>query len=124
MAGVVMDQQIELFALRWRIKVRSFVNDVWRNQVFGISAILLSATLCVYWSWRTPSPGKAVAAMAVAAAVMTFRGEIGGLEKFFWMVVLFAFLFLELRAIDRDRAIYASEQAEVRKAEHEAFQKI
>ena len=117
-------RQFELFGLRWAIYTRSFSESVWKNRLFGWILILGFSCLYLYWSWNIPSPGKAVGALAVVAAAMTFRGEISGLEKFFWMFALFAFLFMELRAIDRDRATYAHEQGEIRKQEAEQFRSI
>lgn len=40
---------------------------------------------------------------------MTFRERLSGLEKFCWMITLFAFLYIEFRAINKDRADYSAE---------------
>jgi hypothetical protein len=116
-----MYRQPELFAISWGRKLRQGADVIWRHWLTGWVLIACSGLLYLFWAYNIPSPGKAVAALAVIAAVMTFRGEIGGLEKFFWMIILFAFLFMELRAIDRDRAIYAKEQEKARKEEATAF---
>jgi hypothetical protein len=113
--------QFRLLAWRWKIQVQEFSEQIWRSSKFGLSVILAGSLLYLYWAFHIPSPGKAVAALAVAAAIMTFRGEIGGLEKFFWMAMLFVFLFMELRAIDHDRAIYSAEQVKARREEAAAF---
>lgn len=52
------------------------------------------------WCYNLPSPAKAATVLAVIAAIMSYRGEPEGFEKMFWTLVLFAFLFVELRAID------------------------
>jgi hypothetical protein len=122
--GVAMYRQIELLGLRCVISLRSLADNMWRSRRFGLMLIFVAGVGYLYWSYHIPSPGKAVAALAVVAAVMTFRGELSGLEKFFWTLVLFAFLFVELRAIDKDRATYASEQKEIRGKEAEQFNAI
>jgi hypothetical protein len=116
-----MYRQFELFGLRWAIRLRSIANDIWKSHYFGWALISCSGLGYLYWSSHVPSPGEAVAALAVLAAIMTFRGEIGGLEKFFWMLVLFAFLFMELRAIDKDRADYAREQGKIKAEKSKHF---
>ncbi len=75
--------RLSLLVLRWKIRVQDFAERVWGSPKFGLFIILFSSCLYLYWSYRVPSPGKAVAALAVAAAIMTFRGGIGGLESFF-----------------------------------------
>jgi len=50
------------------------------------------SVLYFYWRVQIPSPGKAVAALAALAALMTFRPEAGGFEKFVCMVIIIAFL--------------------------------
>lgn len=47
--------------------------------------------------------GKAIAALAVGASLMSLRMEVNGIEKTAWMLVLFAFLYIEFKAIDRDK---------------------
>jgi hypothetical protein len=77
--------------------------SAWNSPYFAAGLIVFAFACCIFWLFRIPSPGKAVTAMAVAAAVMTLRGEIGGFEKFCWLTLLFIFLIVEIRAIDKDR---------------------
>src|ERR1039457_4317627 len=83
-----------------RLKAEAF----WKSGLAGILLILIFLTIAGYLHYYIPSPGKAVAALAIAAAIMTLRQDMSGLEKFFWMGVLFVFLFIEVRSIDKDRA--------------------
>ena len=69
-------------------------------------------------------PGKAVAALAVAAAIMAFRGEMGGKEKVAWMLLLFGFLFIENHSIDTERRANESYRNEVRIQEENNFRDI
>ncbi len=97
------------------------MDRIWRSSSFGWAVILATFGMFIWWTFSIPSPGKAVAALAVVAAVMSFRGETSGLEKTTWMLVLCAFLFIEVRAIDRDREEAAKQQQAARKQEDDRF---
>jgi hypothetical protein len=84
---------------RWRASFER-ADSFWNSARSGTALILVFLALAVFYYFNTPSPGKSVAALAVAASLMTFRKEPSGLEKFFWMGVLFVFLFIEVRSID------------------------
>jgi hypothetical protein len=94
--------------------VRKRIDYVWKSGLAGLLLVSGFIALSAIWFHWTPSPGKAVAALAVGATVMTFRGELGGLEKFCWTGVLFALLLIEVRAIDKDRAENNAAQREER----------
>lgn len=103
----------------------SRVADVmWKRRLFGWILVFGFGSLYCYWAYRLPTPGKAVAALAVVAAVMQFLGEIGGLEKLGWMALLFAFLLMETKAIDLDRVKYTQDQQKTRAEEIANFSKI
>lgn len=95
-----MPIQLEFFYSPWAIRVRSMAQSIWKNRWFGWLMIGGFALWYAWWSYNIPSPAKAASVLAVIAAIMPFRGEPEGFEKFFWTIVLFAFLFMELRAID------------------------
>ena len=59
----------------------------------------------LWWCYHIPLPTEAATVLAVIAAIMAYRGEPEGFEKMFWTIVLFAFLFLELHAIQHKDAI-------------------
>jgi len=53
---------------------------LWKSKWTGVVLLAGFTWLFAEWFLYGPSPGKAVAALAVAAAVMTLRPEMGGLE--------------------------------------------
>jgi hypothetical protein len=97
---------------------------LWKSKWTGM--VLIAGFICLFaeWFFHGPSPGKAAAALAVAAAVMTLRPDMGGLEKVFWMLVLFGSLLIALRAIYEDRLEHELGQAKVRQEERMAFNNI
>jgi len=103
--------------LRWKLKADS----VWRSGWLGVFFIVAAALWITWWHYHTPAPGKAVAALAVAAAIMSLRPEATGIERSAWMLIIGAFLFVELRAIDKDRSENAREQQEAKTAEDARF---
>src|SRR5260370_34277428 len=79
----------------------------------------------VYWIYKRPSPGQAVAVLGVAAVVMAIRAERFTLpEKVAWIAVGFTLLYVEIRAIDRDREVHDREQAQIRSQEAQHFESI
>ena len=81
------------------------LEGVWSHSVFQWSVWGICVIAEIWWWFRTPSPGKAGIFLAVAAAIMSALGEnLKGLAKFCWVLMLFAFLMVEYRAINQDRA--------------------
>jgi hypothetical protein len=117
-------RKARLAALQWAGKMRSFAEGTWGNRWFGWFLIWCFGVAYLCLSSPVPSPGKAAVLIAIAAAVMTFRGELGAWERFVWMLVLFSFLFMELKAIDKDRADSAREESVRRQHENEEFNRI
>jgi gas vesicle protein len=65
------------------------------------AAFLITGT---YWEmWQVPATGYAVAVLGFAAALMSVL-TLSSTARFFWILLLFAFLSLEMRAIEIDRA--------------------
>jgi hypothetical protein len=99
---------IQLQGLHHWIELRSVHRTEWMYRV-GWYAIL-GMFVREYWEWcqEIPPSGKAVLALAMAAAVMPLRGEFKrgaawhGIEKSVWILLLFAFFFLENIAIDKE----------------------
>jgi hypothetical protein len=81
----------------------SKIGEVWKARWFGY--FLVAASICVLlWFSRHPPPsGIAVTAMAVVAGVMALRPEMSGWEKWFWLPLLLTFMFVEIKAINKDR---------------------
>ena len=75
----------------------------WHDKPLNVFVLYLFIEILWYWEVYIPSPGKAVAALGVAAALMTLREGMSGKEKLAWTVLLFGFLALELTSIDTER---------------------
>jgi hypothetical protein len=103
---------------------RSEAEPSWHRKPLSVGALYVFIGFLAYWEIHVPSPGKAVTALAVAAAAMSIRGEMGGKEKVAWMLLLFAFLSLELTSIDTERRASEEMQSQIRWQEAEHFKKI
>jgi hypothetical protein len=116
----------------WKIRLldtRHWIKEkqelFWKSRSTGAALIFGALILVAYWKFfSVPSPGKAVAALALAAAVMTLRQDLSGFEKLSWMVALFAFLYVEIRAIDQDRADSDRKLIQAKKDEDASFATI
>jgi hypothetical protein len=124
--------RITLRLLRWRMRLRNFETIAaedrkdfkWHKQPLAIAFVYASLPLLLYWGFSIPSPGKAVAAMAVVAAVMSLRGEMGGKEKLAWTLLLFGFLSVEIKSIDNDRTLAEQERASTVERERKGFDSV
>ncbi len=96
----------------------------WHKKPLSVLALYLFIAVLAYWEKHIPSPGEAVAALGVAAAAMSIRGEMQGKEKVAWMLLLFAFLSLELTSINTERRANEEMQSQARWQEAQRFQKI
>jgi hypothetical protein len=65
--------------------------------------LVFGAATCFWFMCWTPHSGTAVAALGAVAAIMTARDLTPG-QRVGWVVVIFALLVVEVRAIRRDRA--------------------
>jgi hypothetical protein len=74
------------------------------NKAFSI-AQLLFIPLALWWMpyGHLPPPGYSVACIAIAAALMSVHDGMKSLQKSLWLVLMAAFLAIELRAISKDR---------------------
>jgi hypothetical protein len=97
---------------------------VWHKKPLSVFLLFVFAAWLALWSARIPSPGKAVAALGVAAAVMTLLGEMKGLEKSAWILILFGFLGVELSSINIERTANEEYQKEVRAEQLRHFKEI
>jgi hypothetical protein len=105
-------------------EVPNKLDALWKSRTFGWLLILAAFFLFASWQFHVPTPGKAVAALAVAAAVMSLRPEATGLERTAWVLVLCGFLYVELRTIDKDRSDSARQQGIDRQQEDSRFDGI
>src|SRR5260370_42118816 len=88
--------------MRWQISEPS--ERVWKHRGMGWSLFAIFAVLCVWWLPHTPSIGYSIGALAVVASVMAALMEnLRALARFAWIILLFGFLWVEMRAIDEDK---------------------
>jgi hypothetical protein len=106
------------------VEVQGKWEKLWENRVAGFSVIAIGISLCVYWVSAIPAPTTAVTVMGVAAAFMAARTNISGFEKAAWMILMFGLLFVEIKAIRKDRIDHDAEQAIIRKEENKNFHDI
>lgn len=76
---------------------------IWRHRALGWTLLAGFTSLFLYWRSNLPTVGKAIAALAVVAAIMATLRNISGVLEFAWVLLLFGFLFVEMRAIDEDK---------------------
>jgi hypothetical protein len=87
---------------RWRIL--DIADSAWRSRWCGWLLLAGFALLGLWWWWHIPSTGKAGMLLAVAAAIMSARGEnLKGIAMGLWILTLFGLLGVEYRAIDKDK---------------------
>lgn len=96
----------------------------WHRKPLGVFLLYLLIVLLAFWGIKTPSPGEAVAVLAVAAAVMTVLGEMKGKEKVAWLLLLFGFLWVELTSIKVERKAQDDIQKEARAEQLKHFGEI
>jgi hypothetical protein len=84
-------------------KFKEQFERIWKNPYTAWILLVIFSAWAFYWRSHIPTVGKAIAVLAVVAAVMATIKDIGGLLEFCWMLLLFGFLFLEMRAIDEDK---------------------
>ncbi len=120
--------------LGWKIRAhsrlqRQFAADtpdqlVWHRKPLSVFFLYCFVAILVYWAFETPAPGKSVTALAVAAAAITFRGDLRGKEKLAWMLLLCGFLSIELTSINTERTHSEEDRASAREREAKHFQDI
>src|SRR3990172_385969 len=77
-----------------------------------------------YWFIHVPPPGYAVAILGVVAIAMAVNESMHPGEKVVWMIIVFALLIVELRAIDKDRQENQRQQSEILAEETRNFKAI
>jgi hypothetical protein len=93
-------------------------------MAYGIGVVVVVYCLIHYYR-HTPSPGKAVAVLGVAAVIMAARGdEMGHPEKVMWMSLVFALLFVEIRALNNDKLESEKRQAATLREERQHFSEV
>jgi hypothetical protein len=104
-------------------QVREPAKRAWNSTSLHWFILLFASCLALYWLIWTPPPGYAVGALAGVAAVMTFR-NMEDHHKLLCTLTIFALVFVELRAIKRDRDDSAMAQSVARAKENKEFQDV
>lgn len=116
--------RVGLLVLRWAIRLRELSEMLWEHRAFGFVFVLPCALICAYWVYKIPAPGYAIAVMGIAAAIMAARTKASGYEKAAWMLVMFGLLFVETRAIRKDRTDNELKRVQAEKELKENFHDI
>ena len=103
---------------RW-VRLRQFL----RQHSFFLLVQCVAAFCALYW-WKwvlLPSPGYSVAVLAVLAAIMSLHQGMKPWQQAIWLLLIGGFLWIEFRAIDKDRTINDVVQANARWEERYSF---
>jgi len=96
------------------------ISGVWS----AVGWVFLLGFLAVggWWLFHIPSVGYGGVLLAVGATLMPiFWEKVGSVGKASWLAMLFLLFGVEYRAIDKEHADYAREQAYARKEERDSF---
>jgi hypothetical protein len=94
------------------------------NHWIHIPTILVVGSFCLYWwYWHKPVPSKAVLWLAGVAAIMALW-EMRPIHKAAYLLLVVWLMFIENRAIDKDRADFARDEAHRRQEERQQFSDI
>src|ERR1700693_4859718 len=92
-------------SLYWR-NMRDHLHSHW----FHIPCQAIVAIFCVYWYWRIPAPNKAVLILIGVTVVMALL-EMRTSHKAVYLLLVICLMFVENRAINKDRADLLREEA-------------
>src|ERR1700733_7915592 len=92
------------------VKLRSRFEGIWIHPWAGFVLIIICITVAACLFHWVPSPGVSVGVMGVVAVVVSLRTRASGAEKAVWILLILAFLAIEIKAIKRDRILNAAEQ--------------
>ena len=93
------------------------------NHWFHIPWQILVAAFCLYWYWHPPAPSKAVLILTGVTVVMALL-DMSKAHKAVYLVLVICLMFIENRAINKDRTDAANLEDERRKEESKQFQAI
>jgi hypothetical protein len=78
-------------------------DHIWHKRPLSAILLFVGAVTAVCLCFIPPFAGASVILLGIAAAAMAIVGELRGIEKAAWILLLFAFAGLELRAIREDK---------------------
>src|SRR6266567_1215602 len=93
-----------------KFALRDELQEVWTNRWAGVvltATCVITAALLVY---RIPSPGVSAGVLAAVSVLVSLRPKATGTEKAIWVLLILAFLAIELAAIKKDRRETTMEQ--------------
>lgn len=93
------------------------------NHWFHFSLQAIGILFCVYFYFHLPQSGKALLIMGGIVAVMMFM-DMRPLHKGIYVAVIVGLIFIENRALDKERTDSAKEQRDRQKEENDKFQAI
>jgi hypothetical protein len=99
------------------VKLRKRLEDVWTHRWAGVTLTVVFTTIAACLLHWLPAPGVSVAVMGLAAAVVSLRAKATGTEKAVWMLLVTAFIVIEVGAIKKDRLL--NEIAEAQRVEEQ-----
>jgi hypothetical protein len=106
------------------LPLRRHADALWQSPWTAAALILSFVGVATCWWFFLPSPGKAVTALAVGAAIMNFSGELRGFGKFLWLCILFWLLLIENHAIDKERTDASKAQVAFLQNQHDSFKRV
>jgi hypothetical protein len=81
-----------------------------QRSIVGWILFIVFACFCFWFGRHLPSPGKAAVVLGVAAATLGPLWErLGSVARLLWVLLMFGFLLIEMRAIDKDKRESAEE---------------
>jgi hypothetical protein len=96
---------------------------VWR--VLSWLSVIAFVALGIWWMIYLPTVGKGGLFLAIGATLMPlFWEKIGAVARMSWIAMLFLLLAVEYRAINKDRADFARDEASRREEENQKFSAI
>jgi hypothetical protein len=93
------------------------------NHWFHTPWQIIVASFCTYWYWHPPVPNKAVLVLTGVTVVMALLDMSTG-HKAVYLLLVICLMFIENRAINKDRADTAAAESQRRAAENIQFQSI
>ena len=93
------------------------------NHWFHIPWQIIVASFCVYWYWHPPAPNKAVLILTGVTVVMALLDMSKG-HKAVYLLLVICLMFIENRAINKDRSDAVAAEDGRRIDENKQFQNI
>jgi len=95
----------------------------WKHHVYHAGLLSVSFAFCVYWLCALPKSGKALLLLGGVAALMLLA-DLHPKLKAAYVILIIGLIFIENRALDKERADSAKEQKIQRDEQNEKFKAI